>query len=508
MSRLPILQNHIEEESADKFEDIKITLDKLINVLSFKYFPRKVLPLLNTNRTISDTKHKDIVGKSLQKNIVRLNTILENRKFGDKGNILIDTQNNIVSKIVSFVISIISNSSFMSWGLGLTAAAVTGYTGYRVATHYMTKAEIDEYVKSGASMMDVFKHMLSKREAVGYNDSYNNWAGGRDFSNMTVQEVINTQTMAMYQSERTKIYQNGVYKGRSAAYGKYQFIRSTLIDLINNKILDPNEKFTNATQDRAASYLLMDKRHFKDYIKNPDIYEDQMVKNIRNEWEGFKRMSDDEVRTWLRGMRDASLGIYKQNRNITSIQRPSSLTSIRTASGKNVVVATQYAPQFQGFLSDLESTGYKINTLSGYQVRTVAGTNRVSMHSYGGAIDINSGSNPNRSSLTTDFNPQLVHALARKWGLGWGGDWTSTKDAMHFSIASSEGGSSYIPRRIVSSRREYKGLNSPEITYNPDTRTREPLFKPSKSKEKLLSTVDTGDVNININNTHYIYEKA
>ena len=35
---------------------------------------------------------------------------------------------------------------------------------------------------------------------------------------------------------------------------------------------------------------------------------------------------------------------------------------------------------------------------------------------------------------------QKVRELCRKWGLGWGGDWRSIDDAMHFSAAKHEGG--------------------------------------------------------------------
>jgi hypothetical protein len=36
--------------------------------------------------------------------------------------------------------------------------------------------------------------------------------------------------------------------------------------------------------------------------------------------------------------------------------------------------------------------------------------------------------------------PPDVGAMAAKFGLGWGGNWKSRKDAMHFSAAQSEGG--------------------------------------------------------------------
>jgi hypothetical protein len=38
--------------------------------------------------------------------------------------------------------------------------------------------------------------------------------------------------------------------------------------------------------------------------------------------------------------------------------------------------------------------------------------------------------------------PANIGAMAAKYGLGWGGNWNSSKDTMHFSMGGSEGGSS------------------------------------------------------------------
>ena len=37
--------------------------------------------------------------------------------------------------------------------------------------------------------------------------------------------------------------------------------------------------------------------------------------------------------------------------------------------------------------------------------------------------------------------PDNIYEIAQKWGLGWGGKWLNTVDAMHFSVAKKEGGS-------------------------------------------------------------------
>lgn len=109
------------------------------------------------------------------------------------------------------------------------------------------------------------------------------------------------------------------------------------------------------------------------------------------------------------------------------------LVTIYSPSGVPFVVHRETAPAFQGFLGDLEASGYSIRPTesSGYNYRTIRGGTALSQHAFGNAIDINSLTNPMQSELKTDM-PDNVRDMASKWGLEWGGDWSSTKDAMHF----------------------------------------------------------------------------
>ena len=129
------------------------------------------------------------------------------------------------------------------------------------------------------------------------------------------------------------------------------------------------------------------------------------------------------------------------------------MSYIQTASGQKTKVSAQHAEKFQGFISDLEATGYKINSLGGYADRNVAGTNKKSYHAQGMAIDINPRQNPHTFPGDSNYGqtnmPANVGALARKHGLGWGGNWRSSKDTMHFSAAASEQGTAPDPRGDV-----------------------------------------------------------
>jgi hypothetical protein len=117
------------------------------------------------------------------------------------------------------------------------------------------------------------------------------------------------------------------------------------------------------------------------------------------------------------------------------------LARVSSASGKSASVNEKYAPAFQNLLDYLGNVGYNVTSLGGYNDRDATGQPGVkSIHAHGAAIDINPGANPFGSKLITDMPPEIGQ-IAASLGLGWGGNWKSVKDAMHFSAARSEGGS-------------------------------------------------------------------
>lgn len=116
------------------------------------------------------------------------------------------------------------------------------------------------------------------------------------------------------------------------------------------------------------------------------------------------------------------------------------LATISSKTGKSTAVNADIAPAFQGLIDYLDGVGYKIYSLGGYVDRDVRGMPGVkSIHAHGAAIDINPTENPLSSTLITDM-PANISQVAAQLGLGWGGNWTSRKDAMHFSAATREGG--------------------------------------------------------------------
>lgn len=75
----------------------------------------------------------------------------------------------------------------------------------------------------------------------------------------------------------------------------------------------------------------------------------------------------------------------------------------------------------------------------GYNCRKTRSGRRWSDHAKGWALDINSESNPYGKNLVTNM-PKWFVDLFKAEGFGWGGDWQSVKDAMHFSKNPAEGG--------------------------------------------------------------------
>jgi hypothetical protein len=127
------------------------------------------------------------------------------------------------------------------------------------------------------------------------------------------------------------------------------------------------------------------------------------------------------------------------------------LTTFKSKSGAGFTVAAPVARQFQGFINDLEATGYEIKpqTSGGYNDRNIAGSNRKSQHAHGAAIDINWQDNRFDEKGTNNLPPD-VGQIAAKWGLSWGGYFKGDKkDAMHFEVANVLGEGDLPPQRFA-----------------------------------------------------------
>lgn len=104
--------------------------------------------------------------------------------------------------------------------------------------------------------------------------------------------------------------------------------------------------------------------------------------------------------------------------------------------GKTMMLSKQVAPIFVAFLDDLYKAGYRPLVLGGFSNRNIAGTNTLSNHARGLALDIDPTQNPvQHGGSNRNILPPNVASMAAKYGLSWGGSWHSYKDPMHFSVA-------------------------------------------------------------------------
>ena len=76
----------------------------------------------------------------------------------------------------------------------------------------------------------------------------------------------------------------------------------------------------------------------------------------------------------------------------------------------------------------------------GYCYRNIRGTSdKLSNHSSGTAIDLNAAKHPlGHAGTFTVMQTVMIQALAKKYGLTWGGDYKNRKDEMHFEISFNE----------------------------------------------------------------------
>jgi hypothetical protein len=103
--------------------------------------------------------------------------------------------------------------------------------------------------------------------------------------------------------------------------------------------------------------------------------------------------------------------------------------------------AEAVAPLIAGFCKDFHKLIEPIDGGQlddwGYAFRMVRGsTDKLSNHSSGTAIDLNATQHPlGKSGTFPSEKVPMIQALAKKYGMLWGGDFRHRKDEMHFEIA-------------------------------------------------------------------------
>jgi muramidase (phage lysozyme) len=130
------------------------------------------------------------------------------------------------------------------------------------------KAEVDMLMNKERGAFGAFMDEIIGGESGG---NYNAFHGNGNnssirFTDMTIQQVLDWQNSGQWKK----------YGGKSSAVGKYQFIDSTLAEVVKGSGIDLNTKFTPAVQDKLILYRLMTTRKLKDYLDGK-ISDQQML---------------------------------------------------------------------------------------------------------------------------------------------------------------------------------------------------------------------------------------
>jgi hypothetical protein len=115
-----------------------------------------------------------------------------------------------------------------------------------------------------------------------------------------------------------------------------------------------------------------------------------------------------------------------------------------------VGVRREIAPIVKFGLEATARKGYRLNAVRddwGGVCRAISGTRTPSNHSWGLAIDLNATRNPMGYRLRTDMPSWMIH-LWGSLGFGWGGYWSSKKDAMHYEFLGTPGDAGRIAGNI------------------------------------------------------------
>lgn len=109
---------------------------------------------------------------------------------------------------------------------------------------------------------------------------------------------------------------------------------------------------------------------------------------------------------------------------------------IRCATGAGELLAA-FAAEFHELIEPIDEGALDDWA---YCFRMVRGTtDKLSCHSSGTAIDLNASKHPLGKIGTFDAaKVPMIQALAKKYGLTWGGDYRNRKDEMHFEVSISK----------------------------------------------------------------------
>lgn len=112
-----------------------------------------------------------------------------------------------------------------------------------------------------------------------------------------------------------------------------------------------------------------------------------------------------------------------------------------TVFGKTIPFDRRGANQLLRAAMKAYEVDYRVYDIQSFNCRKTTSGKSWSIHSWAIAVDINPATNPytTRGRVITDMPREFIECFTSE-GFGWGGNWRSVKDAMHYSLAPNEGG--------------------------------------------------------------------
>ena len=158
--------------------------------------------------------------------------------------------------------------------IGLGVLLIVGLIGHNI---HMANKRLSVDQESYKPLLG----LISQAESKGNYNAYFGNAGNKsiDFTKMSIGEVLD------WQSEFVK---NG---SPSSAVGRYQFLNTTLLDLVDSLGIDKSTRFNESTQDKLAIKLL-ERRGSEDYV-NDDISKNKFAANLAMEWASLPKVAGE-----------------------------------------------------------------------------------------------------------------------------------------------------------------------------------------------------------------------